>query len=264
MFLDIIKYITLGIVQGLTEFLPVSSSGHLVIFQTLLKTDNNLFLSVMLHFGTLIAVVVFYFKDILGLFKKGNRINLWYLVLASIPAVIVMGVLKFGLHMDDFPSAYICYGFLATGIILLIVDVIGKKFETEKPVTWSTALIMGVAQSIAVLPGLSRSGSTIAAGIFTGTKREDVTRFSFFMSIPIIAGSALVEILSLATGGGAGFADVNIVPTLFGMAAAAVSGYFAVRFMIKLIAKCNFKWFSFYLFALSIVTFFTFFLPSLS
>ena len=259
MFIDILKYIILGIVQGLTEFLTVSTSGHLILFRRLLGTDDNLFLSVMLHFGTLIAVVFYYFKDICNLFRKGNRITIWYLVLASIPAVIVMGVLKFGFGLEEFPADYICFGFLATGIILLLVDRLGTRFETEKTVNWSTALIMGAAQSVAVLPGLSRSGSTIAAGVFTGTKREEVTRFSFLMSIPVIAGSALVEVLSMATSE-SGFSGVLVVPTLCGMLAAAVSGYFAVRFMIRLIGKCNFKWFSVYLFALFVVTFFAFFL----
>lgn len=256
---EILKHIALGIVQGLTEFLPVSSSGHLAVFRVLFGMEEDLFADVMLHFGTLIAVVIFYFKELIGLFRRENRRTLLYLVIATIPAVIVMAVLKFVLKMDDFSARFVCFGFLATGIILLLTERIGKKIAEPRPLNGRSALVMGLAQAVAVIPGLSRSGSTIAAGVLSGTEREQVTKFSFFMSVPIIAGSALVSVLSLFTQDTA-MTDVNVLATLCGMAAACVCGFFAIKVMIRLIGRCNFKWFSLYLFVLSVVTFFTLFL----
>ena len=257
--IEILKTIALGIVQGLTEFLPVSSSGHLAVLRVVLGMEEDLFTDVMLHFGTLIAVVVFYFRELIGLFRKENHRTLLHLVIATIPAVVVMAVLKFVLKMEDFSAKFVCFGFLATGIILLLTEFIGKKVTEPKPLNGKSALIMGIAQAVAVIPGLSRSGSTIAAGVLSGTDRKEVTKFSFFMSVPIIAGSALVSVLGLLTSEG-GTTDVNILATLCGMAAAAVCGFFAIKVMIRLIGKCNFKWFSLYLFVLSVVTFITLFL----
>ena len=257
--IEILKHLALGVVQGLTEFLPVSSSGHLAVLRTILGMKEDLFVDVMLHFGTLVAVCVFYFRELVGLFRRDNRKTLLYLVIATIPAVVVMAALKFGFGLEDFSAKYVCFGFLATGIVLLLTEIFGKKISDPKPLNGKSALVMGLAQAVAVFPGLSRSGSTIAAGVLSGTERDKVTKFSFFMSVPVIAGSALVSVISLFTTEGA-TANLNLPATLLGMVAAALCGFFAIKVMIRLIGKCNFKWFSVYLFALAIVTFFTLFL----
>ena len=249
---EIILTIILGIIQGLTEFLPVSSSGHLTLFQEIFGFEgtNILFTNVALHFGTLCAVVVFYFKDLCALLKKENHKTIWHLFLATLPAGIVMILFNDKIEEIFSTSKFLCIGFLFTAIILLLAEFIGKKITNHKPITYKTALIMGCAQSVAILPGISRSGSTITSGLTIAKgERKTIADFSFFMSIPIILGSAIFEAITVD------FSEINIVATLCGMIAAFITGYLAIKFMIKLIGKCNFKWFSLYLFILSIITF---------
>lgn len=242
--------IILGLLQGLTEFLPVSSSGHLVLVQNILGIDPaiTLFFDVMLHVGTLIAVFVVFYKDILGLFKPPFK-TLGLLVLATIPAGIVM--LLFSDQIEVlFNGQFLWIGFLITAIMLLVTEYVGKKFPKDNPLGLRVSLIMGAVQAVAIVPGISRSGSTISGGVYAGASRTTVAKFSFMMSIPVILGSAFVEIIKVK--------DWNAVPVLsaiLGMLAAAVSGYLAIRLMLKIIQKCNYKWFSLYLIALSIITF---------
>ena len=248
---EILLTIVLGIIQGLTEFLPVSSSGHLTLFQEIFGLQQNtLFTNVALHLGTLFAVVVYYFKDLCSLFKKENHKTIGHLIIATIPAGIVMIFLHDTIDTVFSSSKYLCFGFLITATVLLLTDILGKKITQTKAITWKSALIMGTCQACAVLPAISRSGSTIGGGLIVARgERSEVAKFSFFMSIPIIAGSALFEALTVD------YSSINIVATLLGMTAAFVTGYLAIRFMLNLIGKCNFKWFSLYLLILSIITF---------
>lgn len=262
--MQIWEAIVLGLVQGLTEFLPVSSSGHLTLFQQIFGiAGDSMFFNLMVHVGTLIAVCVVFFKDILGLFKKPYK-GLLMLIVASIPAAIA------GLLLDDFISdlfssgSIMCFTFLLTAGLLFFADFIGKKNTEPRMLSYPSAISMGIGQMFAILPGLSRSGTTIAVGIACKNKREDVAKFSFMMSIPVIAGGALVEVLKLvkALGDGATLSSlgVDVLPTLIAMLCAAVSGYFAIRWMLHLIQKCNFKWFSLYLVCLSILCFVNYFI----
>ena len=248
--MEIWKAILLGLLQGLTEFLPVSSSGHLVLVQNMLNIDPNLtlFFDVMLHMGTLIAIFIVFYKDILGLLKPPFK-TLGLLVLATIPAGIVM--LLFSDQIEAlFNGQFLWIGFLITAIMLLVTEYVGKKYPKDNPLGLKVSLIMGAVQAVAIVPGISRSGSTISGGVYAGASRTTVAKFSFLMSIPVILGSAFVEIIKVK--------DWNAVPVLaviLGMLAAAVSGYLAIRLMLKIIQKCNYKWFSLYLIALSIITF---------
>lgn len=248
---EIILTIILGVIQGLTEFLPVSSSGHLALFQDIFNiTENNLFITVALHFGTLLAVIVYYFRDILGLFQKENRINLWYLFLATIPAGVVMLFLNETIDSMFSSSKFLWVGFLITAIILFVADYIGKRIVNPRKITYKTALIMGLCQACAVFPGISRSGSTISGGlILANGERKQIADFAFLMSIPVIAGSALFEALTVD------FLIINVPATILGVLASFLTGFFAIKFMLKLISKCNFKWFSFYLIILTVLTF---------
>lgn len=246
---EIIIAIILGIVQGLTEFLPVSSSGHLTLVQDIFGiSENVLFTNVALHFGTLLAVIIYYFKDVTDLFRPKNYKTVLYLVIATIPAGLVMLLLG-DLVEEVFTAKYICFGFLATAIVLLVAEFIGRRIKKTKPIGFSTAAIMGLAQAAAIFPGLSRSGSTITAGLVSKSERSQAAKFSFLMSIPVIAGSTIFEILTVD------FSSINIIATIVGVITSFVAGFFAIKIMMKLIGKCNFKWFSLYLFALSIVTF---------
>lgn len=265
--MEIWEAILLGIVQGLTEFLPVSSSGHLTLVQEILGVGTNaMFFNLMVHVGTLVAVCVVFFKDILALFKKPYK-NLLLLVIATIPAGIC------GILLDDFidglfsSGSVLCFTFLLTAVLLFVADYIGKKNTETRELSYPSAISMGIGQMFAILPGLSRSGTTIAVGIASKNKREDVAKFSFLMSIPVIAGGALVEIIKIlkAMGDGATLSalGVDVVPTIIAMICAGISGYFAIRWMLKLIQKCNFKWFSLYLVCLSALCFVNYFIVSI-
>ncbi len=258
------KSFLLGTVQGLTEFLPVSSSGHLVLLQRLLgyrlEGGSMTFVNVMLHFGTLIAVLVAFRKDIFALFKKPFK-PLVMLVVATVPAGLV------GLFLEDRIDALfagengiaylaICFGL--TAALLLLCELVATRRKRQFPLGWRSTVPMGLVQAIAVLPGISRSGSTIAAGTLAGGKTEDVMRFSFLMSIPIILGSVLVglkgaifdEPETFSMMGAAG-----IVGMIVGIAAAAASGFFAIRVMLKVVGKANYKWFALYLLLLALFSF---------
>ncbi len=249
----------LGLTQGLTEFLPVSSSGHLALLQRLfgINSDGLLFFDIILHLATLVAVCIIFWKDIVNLFKKPFK-TLLYLVVASIPAAIV-GLLLHKFDVLDekilngrLVGVYLAVFFLVTATVLFATERFAKRRKRLYPLSFRTTLPMGFAQAMAILPGISRSGSTIAAGIFAGGKTEEVSHFSFLMSIPVILGSFAVELFS-------GLKDAGSIETAFsanpqfgwcialGFIAAAISGLFAIKVMLAAIKKADYKWFSLYL-----------------
>ena len=253
--------IVLGTVQGLTEFLPVSSSGHLSLLHKLFGEDfggNSLFFDIMLHVGTLLAVVIVLRKEIFALFRKPYQ-TLLMLLVATVPAGVV-GLL----FSDRINAAFsgengvlwlaVCFAF--TAILLLACEEVSSRRKTTRPLGWGSAMTMGVIQAIALFPGISRSGSTISAGVFSGADRKEVARFSFLLSIPVILGSALVNGIDVVKTpeavtqiGAAGFTGIAV-----GMVCAAVSGFFAIKFMLRIVERANYKWFSLYLLALSLVS----------
>lgn len=245
--MEIWQAIALGLVQGITEFLPVSSSGHLIVLERWLGVEGGLFLGVMLHVGTLIPLVIVYFRQLVGLFRKPFR-KLMYLAAASVPAALVGFLLGDWIDRVFFGGNYVIFGFLATAVLLAAAERRSKR-PAFRSIGWKESIVYGLAQAAAVLPGLSRSGTTAAAGCFLGVNREDNAEFCFLMSAPVIFGAALSEGIKAAVGGIA----VEIVPILFGVAAAAVSGYLAIRLFLAAMKKANYKWFSLYLIALSIV-----------
>lgn len=185
-----IKYIVLGIIQGLTEFFPVSSSAHLVILQKLLKMQGNeLAITVILHLGTALSLVIFFSKDILKLLKDIKMISLIIIV------TVITGII--GLSGKDFfeglfsSVAPVAFALIITGVILIL----SKKFinKDRKELNVKDAVILGISQGIAVIPGISRSGSTICSLLFRGIDRETSFRFSFLASIPAVLGAALLE-----------------------------------------------------------------------
>lgn len=256
--MEIWQSIVLGAVQGFAEFLPISSSGHLMLLQRWFGIQENAFFySIMLHIGTLIPVIIVLWKQILGLFKKPFN-KFWYLVLATIPAGIV-GILAEKVFDIDlvFEQNFWLLGitFLLTAGELIFSEIRCKKVEMLNPVNSKTAFIMGVGQAVGVFPGLSRSGTTVTAGTLARVNREENANFTFLMSIPIILAAALMEGLDVVKSGSIG--SVEIVPLLLGMFTAMVCGYISINFMLKLIKKANYKWFSLYLVAVSVATFIT-------
>ena len=257
--------LVLGFTQGLTEFLPVSSSGHLTFLQRVLGIDiggAELFFNIILHVGTLVAVCAIFWRDILGLFKKPFK-TLLYLVVATIPAAVV------GLLLDDIIEEHIMGGaytgvflaifFFITACVLFATEIFAKRRQNTLPLCWRNTLPMGVAQAVAVLPGISRSGSTIAAGTFAGGRAEDVSKFSFLLSIPVILGSFLVSLVKGLIDKEEGLKySFEVGGSQFGWCIAigfivsVIAGLFAIKVMLAAIKKANYKWFSAYLVALSI------------
>lgn len=255
----------LGLTQGLTEFLPVSSSGHLTFLQRVLGIDiggAELFFNIILHLGTLVAVCIIFWRDILDLFRKPFK-TLLYLVVATIPAAIA------GLLLDDVIETHLMGGkyvgvvlavfFTFTAAVLFATEMFAKRKQRELPICWRTALPMGFAQAVAILPGVSRSGSTIAAGTFAGGTAENVSKFSFLMSIPVILGSFFVELVKGIIDKEEGFAySFQVAGPQFGWCIAiglivsAIAGLFAIKVMLAAIKKANYKWFSLYLVLLAI------------
>ena len=253
------KSILLGTVQGLTEFLPVSSSGHLVLLQKVMGYDigsGMTFVNVMLHLGTLLAVCTVFFKDILGLFKKPFK-TLLMLIVATVPAGVV-GLLfndKIeGLFEGERAFLLLAVCFSVTAILLLLCELIAKSPKRkERDLGWKNAVPMGLMQAVALFPGISRSGSTIVAGTVSGAKPKDVAKFSFLMSIPVILGSVLVELYGFfkAPSFGEGNGLILALGVIVGVISSAVFGFFAIKVMLKVIAKANYKWFALYLILLT-------------
>lgn len=252
----------LGLVQGLAEFLPISSSGHLVLARELMQIPGNYMLfDVLVHLGTVLAIFCAFFKEIIALFKPPFK-TIGLILLASIPAALV------GIFLNDpieslFSSArYLCFFFLASAVIMLLAEIIGKRVSEPKPIGIKTAVIMGCMQAVAVFPGITRSGSTIFGGIAAKGKREEVARFSFFMSIPVILGAVVLTSakLILKTDSTADALPVNWWCYVIGALAAFISGFGAIKLMLRVIAKADFKWFSLYLLLLSIATFIAYFI----
>ena len=261
--MEIWQAIVLGLVQGLTEFLPVSSSGHLIFFQRVFGVnlgDAEMLFNIILHVGTLVAVCFIFRKDIINLFKKPFR-TLIYLIVATIPAAVA------GLLLEDYIDEYVnrsqyigillAVFFTVTAILLFVTELYAKRRTKVLPLCWRTSISMGVVQVVALLPGISRSGSTICAGTLAGGDSQAVSSFSFLMSIPVILGSFAVSLVKGAVNGELAHSFEAAGPNIgwciaIGFIVAVLSGLFAIKVMLAAIKKANYKWFSLYLVLLAI------------
>lgn len=246
--MNIIESIILGIIQGLCEFLPVSSSGHLLLMQRIFGlSEGGYFFSIMLHLGTLIAVLIVYRKRIIKMICHPiEQIKYWiYMIIATVVTVVM--ALVFDDVIDGASGGSLLgYCFLITAILLFVCDTVRKKFTCDLTIPkmkWYQAAIVGFAQGIAILPGISRSGATITGSTLCRMKKEDAAEFSFLLSIPAILGGAVLELPDLLK---EGVASIDWLPVIIGMITAGICGYFAVRFMIRLITKRSFVGFSIY------------------
>lgn len=250
--MEIWKAAVLGIVQGITEFLPVSSSGHLLLFERLLGAEtggSGMFLGIMLHAGTLIAVLFVYAPTLLEMLKNGRK-KFVYLLAATVPAALAGVFLSDWIDALFFGTEWLWLFFAATAVLLLLCERKFRRPHLLRPLDMKRSLIMGGAQALAVIPGLSRSGTTLAAGVLAGLPREEAADFSFLMSIPIIAGAVCAELMKLIIGGEYA-AAVSWQCLAVGAASAAVFGFLSVRFMLRAIKGGKLKWFAVYLFALA-------------
>jgi undecaprenyl-diphosphatase len=248
--MTLIQAIILGIIQGLTEFLPVSSSGHLALFErTFGLTEGSMTFNVAVHLGTLFAVVFIYRRDILTLLRRPFQKYCWLVVIATLPAVAA------GLFFGDFfetvaETPYLlALGFLITGVALLYSDSARAGSKKSKDITILDAALIGLSQAVAIAPGISRSGSTVSASVSRGIKREDAARFSFMMSIPAILGAAVLETAKSLGGNPAVAADPACLAA--GFVTAALVGFLSVSFMIRLIIAGKLSGFAYYVFAVA-------------
>ena len=265
-----IAAVIMGLVQGIAEFLPISSSGHLAIAGELLgaKTEIPEFFDILLHLGTLVAVFVFYWNDILDMIREfiagvqdlvhhktpvpvppARRLIL-LLIVATLPLVLVLPVKDYIERMSN-NMYFVAIALILTGCLLFLSDRVRKGRKNEKTASLLDVLIVGFAQAFATCPGISRSGTTITAGCVVGLDRKFAVRFSFLLSIPAILGANLLSLLDVAESG-VNWPEVPVY--LLGVAVAAVSGYGCLR-LLKLIAeKGRFGWFAYYCWGVGLLT----------
>jgi undecaprenyl-diphosphatase len=244
-----VKYILLGIIQGFTEFLPVSSSGHLVIFQRLLNLPHSIAFDVVVHLATALAVVVFFWKDIIELFTKKRKM-LWLLIVGTFFTGII-GIL-FKDFFESLFSSVSAVGFflILTGVVILIAEWIGKgKRDLDQMNIWD-AILIGLAQGCAIAPGFSRSGATISASLSRNIDRTLAARFSFLLSIPAIAGAGLLQSKAIIKAGTIG---IGIWPLILGFVAAFVSGWAAIKIFMNIIQRTSIRAFAYYCFAIGAI-----------
>lgn len=263
MHMTLLQAIILGIFQGIAEFLPISSSGHLVLLQSLFKIqEGNLFFTEMLHLGTLISIVIVYFNDIIKIIKeffiliyesfklKKLNINNDYkklglmIIIGSIPTGII------GILLNDFfeglynSVTVVGLALIFTGIMLWTVEKVSIGNKKVKDIKISDALIIGLFQGLAITPGISRSGSTIAGGLFRGLNKELATKFSFLLALPATFGAALLGLKDTLS------ESSNIIidlPLILGVIISAIIGVIAIKFLIKVLEKGKLHYFSYYL-----------------
>jgi undecaprenyl-diphosphatase len=250
--MTILEEIILGIIKGLSEFLPISSSGHLALGQMLFGLeDEGLFFIIVIHIGTLIPVVVIFWQDIWALIRRPFQKMTYLLVVASLPIAIV-GLLLRDVVGAAFVSLWaLAAGFVVTGVVLLISDKFRKTTKTSEEITYADALFIGAAQAVAIMPGISRSGSTIAAALARGISREAAVKFAFLMSIPAILGALLIQIIDLVRDYDTALRDINFLNLGAGMLAAMISGYIAIKFMLAAVKRAKLRYFAIYVLALA-------------
>lgn len=247
--MTILQALLLGIAQGITEFLPISSSGHLVLLESIfgLEVDMLKGFDVALHLGTLLAIIIYFWKDIIGLLK--NLKLLGYIILATVPAVIV------GFTMEDwldqvFRDPKVILGMLALlAIFFLIAERFPRK-KDRKQFKINNTFLMGIAQACALIPGVSRSGSVIGAGLLFGIKREEAAKFAFLLGIPAIAGASLLTGIKVYQGE-APMPEWDIV--IVGFVTSAVIGYLSVAFLMKFLKTHTLRIFSIYLLIVAVL-----------
>jgi len=248
---ELFEAVVLGIVQGLTEFLPVSSSGHIEIVNFLFGREatgeENLTMTIILHAATAVSTIFVFRNDILNILK-GIFSNSWNddknfaiaIILSMIPAAIV------GLYFEDVVEQFFTQNLLLVGTMLLctaaLLYLADRAKDTSKSVGYKAAIIIGIAQAIATLPGLSRSGSTIATSVLLGVDRAKAARFSFLMVVPLILGKMAKDVLD----GDFSNETLSILPLVAGFIAALITGYFACTWMINLVKKSQLTYFSVY------------------
>jgi len=259
--MELIEALIIGLIQGLTEFLPVSSSGHIELAKYMFGVEikEGLLFTVLLHLATALSTVIVFRKDILEIIKGVLKFQWndetkfsWYILLSMIPAAII------GLKFEDQIDQYfidnvplVCVMLLLTGTILYLSD---RVSQTKNKLKASSAFGIGIVQAIAILPGISRSGSTIGSSVLMGIDRAKAARFSFLMVIPLIFGASAKKFLDFQEAGGlTESVKAEMGPMILGFVAALISGIFACRWMIQLVKRSRLTWFAIYCWVVGII-----------
>ena len=266
--MNFIQAIILGIVQGLTEFLPISSSAHLVIvpylFNWTLDPDRAFVFNVLIQLGTLVAVIFYFWSDLVAIvravidgikakatLKEADSRLGWWIVLGTIPAGLAGLLLKDRVEAVFDSPVITAILLLGTAALLVLAELFSKKEKSLDELTWQDTLIVGVFQALAIFPGISRSGATISGGLLKGYTREAAARFSFLLSIPIMLAAGLLSVIDLVQ---AEF-FLDFLPTLVvGFVVAGVIGYLSIRWLLNYVKKNSFYGFAIYCVVISAVT----------
>jgi undecaprenyl-diphosphatase len=276
--IDILQAIVLGIVQGLTEWLPISSSGHLALVQLAMDLEVPIFYDVILHIGTLAGVFAIYRRDIAGIlrstvaFGKGSskrksieeegggeevakypqgRRMLWLIILGTIPTGIIGLAFRSFFESSFYDPVSIAVGFIITGALVLVT---GLLKPGQKKLGSADAILIGIGQGISIFSSISRSGATLSAGLFRGVEREQLVRYSFLLSIPAILGAAAIDVVAMDEQQKAQLASIGVESYIAGTIVSAAVGYASIRILIKLVIKGKFYLFAFYCFAIGVAT----------
>lgn len=241
--------ILLGLIQGIAEFLPISSSGHLVIFESLLGgSSENLELNVALHFGTLLSILLVYRKDFFGVLFNPKLVLA--IIVATLPVVVV------GLFFKDYFETIFAtptvagFGLLFTSALLFITPRVDSGERKLEEIRLIDALVIGLFQAIAPMPGISRSGSTIVGGLIMGIRREAAAHFSFYIAVPAIAGATVLNAKDLLEQGPG---DTSLAAVAAGTVVAFVTGFLALKWLLKLVVARKLIWFAWYCLAAGLV-----------
>jgi len=245
---ELINYIILGIIQGLTEFFPVSSSGHLVLFQDYLKiTNEGASAEIIAHFGTLFSILLFYRSSFFSSVNEDDFFNIKtikLLAISTIPAII------FGLIFDFenfFNYSFVQYSLMANGFLIIFMSILKNSFSFD--LNLKSALLLGLFQSVAILPGISRSGMVISSALMLGLNKEKSIQYCFFMVVPIIILSIVYELLFSS-----GFEAINIVDGIGLFVSSFIFGYLSLYFLVQFLKKFDFWWFGLYCIIVSIIS----------
>ncbi|EKD67720.1 MAG: Undecaprenyl-diphosphatase [uncultured bacterium] len=269
MAMTIFQALILGLIQGLTEFLPVSSSGHLIFVPHIFGwIDQGLTFDVIVHLGTLVAVVMYFREKIFRVLRaffvrettdelktlaKKERMFGWMIALSVIPALAFGFVMSEVLNIEIRSTLVVAWGLIGWGILLGIADRYNRRHhDATSSITWKKALLIGCAQALALIPGTSRSGMTMTTGLFANLSKKDAAEFSFLMSVPVIAIAGALKIFELIKSGSD---TVAVLPLVVGFFASVISGYLAIWGLLKIIQKWSFMPFVVYRIVIAILIF---------
>lgn len=252
--MEIFYLVILGLVQGLTEFLPVSSSGHLVLLSKWFGISDSLFVSILLHLATFFSILVVLRKEVFYLIRHPFSKDTIRLAIATIPTCILALVLM-PLIDQSFEGIFLPFCFLISALLLMVTDLTTKRksFPLQSQLTNQNAFLMGIGQGLAIFPGISRSGTTICVGLLAGSPKDECAKFSFLMSLPIILLSMAMEIYKIVAKDY--IISVNVAGVILSFVIAFLVGIFAIKVMLRLTQKASFRYFAFYLIVISVLAF---------